>query len=219
LRRHLRQRRNNINGIVNNGVPIAKSLFELVVRRFTALEVANIKMKAFILLAIFIIFSGCSEQPVNTVSQAPVSRSAKEVKQGASGAVKMADTGVVEDGQTAYNYKPSGRRDPFRSLILGLKEKKVAGLTPLQLRSLGELKVIGIMWEGKSFVAMIETPDGKGYLVREGVLVGPEGGVVRKISAEAVTIEEIFTDFNGRKKAKMTVLGLRSKEEAVDEDN
>ena len=176
-------------------------------------------MKALILIAIVIIFSGCSEQPVNPVTQAPVSTPAKEVKQKTSEAALMTGAGVTEDGRSVYSYKPAGRRDPFRSLILGLKEKKVAGLTPLQLRSLGELKVIGIIWDGRSYVAMIETPDGKGYLVREGVLVGPEGGVVRKISAESVNIEEIFTDFNGRKKTKMTVLGLRSKEEAVDEDN
>ena len=157
---------------------------------------------------------------MNTVSQAPVSKPATEAKQKSSEAVLMAGAEVTDDGgKSDYNYKPAGRRDPFMSLILGLKEKKVAGLTPLQLRSLGELKVIGIVWEGRSYVAMIEAPDGKGYMVREGVLVGPEGGVVRKISAEAVNIEEVFTDFNGRKKTKMTVLGLRSKEEAVDEDN
>lgn len=176
-------------------------------------------MKAFILFAILIIFSGCSEQPVNTVTQAPVSKAATEVKQKSAESALIAGVDVTDDGQSDYNYKTAGRRDPFRSLILGLKEKKVAGLTPLQLRSLGELKVIGIIWEGKSYVAMIETPDGKGYLVREGVLVGPEGGVVRKISPESVNIEEVFIDFNGRKKAKMTVLGLRSKEEAVDEEN
>ena len=88
----------------------------------------------------------------------------------------------------------------------------------MQFRSLGKLKSIGIMWEGKSCFSMIETPDSKGYLVREGVLVGPDGGVVRKITAESVIIEEVFTDFHGRKKTKKTVLGLRPKEEAVDED-
>ena len=175
-------------------------------------------MKAFILLAILIMFSGCSEQPLNPVQQTPVSKASTEVKQESPESASVAGTGVAEDGHSGYNYIPAGRRDPFRSLILGLKEKKVAGLTPLQLRSLGELKVIGIMWEGKSYVAMIETPDSKGYLVREGVLIGPDGGVVRKITAESVMIEEVFTDFHGRKKTKKTVLGLRPKEEAVDED-
>lgn len=175
-------------------------------------------MKALILIAILIIFSGCSEQPLQPVQQAPASNENAEAIQKSSEPASVDGTGVTVDGRSGYNYIPAGRRDPFRSLILGLKEKKVAGLTPLQLRSLGELKVIGIMWEGKSYVAMIETPDSKGYLVREGVLVGPDGGVVRKITAESVIIDEVFTDFNGRKKIKKSVLGLRSKEEAVDED-
>ncbi len=176
-------------------------------------------MKVFILITILILFSGCSEQPANSVKQAPVATPARDVQQKTTETAAKTEMGVTEDGSSGYNYKPSGRRDPFLSLILGLKEKKVAGLTPLQLRSLGELKVIGIVWEGKTYVAMIETPDGKGYMVREGVLVGPEGGVVKKISVDSVSIEEVFTDFHGRKKTKMTVLGLRSKEEAVDEDN
>ena len=112
-------------------------------------------MKVLLLLAILIIFSGCSEQPVNTVTQAPVSNPAKEVNQKSSESAFMTGADVTDYGQSDYNYKPAGRRDPFRSLILGLKEKKVAGLTPLQLRSLGELKVIGIIWEGKTYVAMI----------------------------------------------------------------
>ncbi len=178
----------------------------------------NINVKAFILLAAFIIFSGCSETPLNPAQQTPVSKAATGIKQNQSDTAPMTETALTEDGLTGYDYRTAGRRDPFRSLILGLKEKRVAGLTPLQLRSIGELKVIGIMWEGKSYVAMIETPDGKGYLIREGVLVGPEGGVVRKISAESVVIEENFTDSYGRKKTKKSVLGLRPKEEAVDED-
>lgn len=182
----------------------------------------NISVKSIILIAILIIVAGCSEQPVTPVSQTPASKAAGEVTQNKQNkptdSASAVESGTAEDGRTEYTYRTAGRRDPFRSLILGLKEKKVAGLTPLQLRSLGELKVIGIMWAGKSYSAMIETPDGKGYLVQEGVFVGPEGGVVKNITADSVTIEEVFTDIYGKKKTKKTVLGLRPKEEAVDED-
>lgn len=173
----------------------------------------NINVNVLILSAILILFAGCSEKPVTPEIPKPVSGTVKEAKQPLSEPASIQATSVTEEAPSGYNYRPSGRRDPFRSLILGLKEKKMVGLTPLQQRSLGELKVIGIMWEGKSYVAMIETPDAKGYLIREGVLVGPEGGVVKKISEDSVIIEEIFTDFYGRKKSKKTVLGLRPKEE------
>ncbi len=174
----------------------------------------NINVNALILSAILILFAGCSEKPVTPAIPKPVSGTVKEaIQTSSSEPASIQATSVTEEAPSGYNYRPSGRRDPFRSLILGLKEKKIVGLTPLQQRSLGELKVIGIMWEGKSYVAMIETPDAKGYLIREGVLVGPEGGVVKKIAEDSVIIEEIFTDFYGRKKSKKTVLGLRPKEE------
>lgn len=173
----------------------------------------NINVKALILFAILIAFAGCSEKPVTPAIQTPVSGVAKDAQQPSSEPVSTEVMSVTDEAQSGYNYRPAGRRDPFRSLILGLKEKKMVGLTPLQQRSLGELKVIGIMWEGRSYVAMIETPDGKGYLIREGVPVGPEGGVVKNISGDSVIIEEIFTDFYGIKKSKKTVLGLRPKEE------
>ncbi|MCC7201125.1 MAG: pilus assembly protein PilP [Nitrospirae bacterium] len=175
-------------------------------------------MKTLIIVVILFVLSGCSEQPVNPVQQPPVSKASAGAGQDKDSAASTAGTEMTADARLEYTYMPAGRRDPFKSLILGLKEKKVAGLTPLQLRGLSELKVIGIMWDGKAYTAMIETPDGKGYLIKEGVLVGPEGGVVTRISADAVTIEEKFSDIYGRKQTKKTVLGLRPKEEAVDED-
>ena len=75
-------------------------------------------MKALIFIAIVIILSGCSEQPVNPLTQAPASTPAKEVKQKTSETALMAGAGMSEDGRSGYNYKPAGRRDPFRSLIL-----------------------------------------------------------------------------------------------------
>lgn len=120
----------------------------------------------------------------------------------------------MEKRDITYNYLTEGRRDPFKSLLLGIKEKKTAGLTPLQQRNLGELRVIGIIWGSQGYMAMIETPDGKGFLIKEGTLVGPEGGVVNKITEDSIIIEEIYTDYYGRKKPKKTVLRLHAKEES-----
>ena len=103
-------------------------------------------------------------------------RDGKRGKQPSSEPASIQATSVTEEAPSGYNYRPSGRRDPFRSLILGLKEKKNGGTYSSSAAKFRELKVIGIMWEGKSYVAMIETTDAKGYLIREGVLVGPEGG-------------------------------------------
>jgi len=60
---------------------------------------------------------------------------------------------------------------------------------------------------------MIETPDGKGYLVKEGALVGPDGGFIQKITENSILIEEGYTDYYGKKRSKKTVLRLHAKEE------
>ncbi len=116
--------------------------------------------------------------------------------------------------ETPYTYNPEGRRDPFRSPLLGLqaKKKKVTGLTPLQKRSLSELRVIGIIWSGHEYMAMIETPDGKGYVVKKGTLVGPDGGVVTKITKDAIIIEEKFVNLYGKQEIRKTELRLHPKE-------
>ena len=44
-------------------------------------------------------------------------------------------------------------------------------------------------------------------------------GVVKKISEDSVIIEEIFTDFYGRKKSKRLFWDSVPKRRAVDEDN
>ena len=53
----------------------------------------------------------------------------------------------AEQKETEYVYDPTGKRDPFRSAILGesLRGKEI--LPPLQRREISELKLIGIVWD------------------------------------------------------------------------
>lgn len=163
---------------------------------------------------ILLIISGCSEEttPPLTSLVKPKTDNANN-KQTTKDVSLMSEEGTSKMTETVYTYKAEGRRDPFKSLLLGLKEKKPSGLAPLQQRSLSELKVIGIMWENRKHTAMVETPDGKGYLVKEGALLGPDGGVIREITEDSIVIEEEYTDYYGKRKFKKTVLRLHAKEE------
>ncbi|MBI5755368.1 MAG: pilus assembly protein PilP [Nitrospirae bacterium] len=164
-------------------------------------------------MIILLTIVGCSEQTVQTPGLQPATQQDMKGKQPPQAVARTSVESAAGEAAAAYSYRTGGRRDPFRSLILGLREKKTVGLTPLQQRSLGELKVIGIIWGSGGYVAMIETPDGKGYLIKEGVLIGSEGGVIKKITEDSVIIEEVYTDYYGRKMSKKTVLGLHAKEE------
>jgi len=165
-------------------------------------------------LIILLTISGCGEQATQPLKSLVKPKTNKTInKQPTADVSSISIGGTSQETETAYTYRVEGRRDPFKSLLLGLKEKKSSGLTPLQQRSLSELKVIGIMWKDQGHTAMIETPDGKGYLVKEGALVGPDGGFIQEITEDSILIEEGYTDYYGKKRSKKTVLRLHAKEE------
>ncbi|MBI5182677.1 MAG: pilus assembly protein PilP [Nitrospirae bacterium] len=118
--------------------------------------------------------------------------------------------------ETEYFYDPTGKRDPFRSAILGETLRGKETLPPLQRREISELKLIGIVWDKSGYSAMLETPDGKGYTIKVGTLVGPKKGVVKKITKRTVVIEEKYMDIIGEMKTREIPMELPSKEEVLE---
>jgi type IV pilus assembly protein PilP len=115
-----------------------------------------------------------------------------------------------------YTYNPAGRRDPFRSLIVTGGKKNVEFLPPLQRREVSELKFVAVVWGSLGTYGMIEMPDGKGYAVRVGTRVGPNHGVVKRITAKDLTVLERYVDFFGETRTREIVLDLRTREEGLE---
>ncbi|MBI5043389.1 MAG: pilus assembly protein PilP [Nitrospirae bacterium] len=115
-----------------------------------------------------------------------------------------------------YVYDPTGKRDPFRSAILGESLRGKETLPPLQRREISELKLIGIAWDKYGYNAMLETPDSKGYTIKVGTIVGPKKGVVKKITKRTVVIEEKYMDIIGEMKTREIIMELPSKEEVLE---
>lgn len=114
-----------------------------------------------------------------------------------------------------YSYNPSGRRDPFAVVLKDAKMgEENQNLPPLQQLSLTELNLIGIVWGGFGYSAMMQAPDGKGYTVRQGTRVGPNGGAVSSITENALVVQERFTDVYGNKQVREYVKLLHAKEGA-----
>ncbi len=113
-----------------------------------------------------------------------------------------------------YSYNASGRREPFAAIV---KDGRLPGeenhnLPPLQQISLTELNLIGIIWGGFGYSAMVQAPDGKGYTVRQGTRIGPNNGTVSSITENAVIVHERFTDVYGNKQVREYVKLLHAKE-------
>jgi Tfp pilus assembly protein PilP len=106
-------------------------------------------------------------------------------------------------------------RDPFSSLVLKAKQeeaKRPKGMHPLESYSVDEFKLIAIVWNSAERYAMVTTPDGKSYTIKEGMTVGIHNGKVLKIEPKVVLIREFIKDYKGVVKPRDYTLKLREEE-------
>jgi Tfp pilus assembly protein PilP len=110
-----------------------------------------------------------------------------------------------------YSYEAKGRRDPFLPLIKPRVEtgrtRPKTGLAALDVK---ELKLAGIIWGGRGFFALVEAPNGAGYVVRPNDTVG-EDARVTKITADAVTFE-VRASPVAQSQARLVELRIRKEE-------
>lgn len=114
-----------------------------------------------------------------------------------------------------YSYDPHGRRDPFKSLIIAEKGKiRPDELPPLQRVDSADLRLTGIIWDKSGYyLAILETPDAKGFVVKEGTIVGLNKGVIKKITNRSLIIEEKIKTYLGELKIREVPLELHKREE------
>lgn len=143
----------------------------------------------------------------------PVSTGPKPVTQVAT---QVTATSPQEQTQPEYVYQSFGKRDPFSSIIA--KEGsgvKLSERPPLERYNLAEFKLAGVIWGGFGFNAMLEGPDGKGYFVHVGSIIGPNKGVVKKITQHSMIVEEKFKTVTGDMDRKEIVVELSKKQEGI----
>jgi Tfp pilus assembly protein PilP len=117
--------------------------------------------------------------------------------------------------EAQYRYDPVGKRDPFLSPLSRTLEEDLPeeAKTPLQRFDLGQLKLVGIIWEADEPKALIEDGGGLGYIVTRGTLIGSKGGVIRAIEPRRIVVEEYETDFSGKRRPQERELLLSIVEE------
>ena len=155
--------------------------------------------------------SGCSDKTKPAVTAPP------PVQQPKSAVTTTAvQANVEEKPVTIYVYSPAGRRDPFMPIIIKEEKKAQAGAkAPLERFPVSEFKLAGIVWGGLGYHAMLEGPDGKGYFIRVGTKIGPNQGVVKKITQTTMIIEEKYKDLTGETNRKEITIELRKKQEGT----
>jgi type IV pilus assembly protein PilP len=155
--------------------------------------------------------TGCSDKAK------PVAKATAPAQQPKSAVTATTVQAMAEEKPSViYAYSPAGRRDPFTPIIIKEEKKSLAGAkTPLERYPINEFKLVGVVWGGLGYHAMLEGPDGKGYFIRQGTKIGPNQGVVKKITQTTMVIEEKYKDPLGETNRKEIVIELRKKQEGT----
>lgn len=178
--------------------------------------------RSLLALSVAVALVSCAKkEPAAPAAQAPKAKpaSARAVKPTAAVPVS-AGPAQPQPQPATFVYDPAGLRDPFEPFIK-LPEKKAAPKafvprTPLQGYPAEQLKLAGVVWGGDGKAkALIEDPQGKGYAVGVGTLVGDRGGKVVRILPDRIVIEERFNDLFGEEKKNVANIMLHKSEGEV----
>jgi type IV pilus assembly protein PilP len=113
-----------------------------------------------------------------------------------------------------YSYNPEGRRDPFLSLLGagaergGPQAKRGDGVAAM---TVAEISVRGILQSRGMLIAMVQGPDNKTYMLRQGDRLAD--GAVQAVTAEGLVIMQEVNDPLSLVKQRVVRKPLRSLED------
>lgn len=165
----------------------------------------KILLRKNVIAALFLVvfLAACNDSPV-PVTPPP------STKKAAVSPVPVKDAIVDEDAAPDYVYNPTGTRDPFSNPLSALVDVGETGipLTPLQRFDLNQLRLIGVIIGKGEPRAMVIAPDEKSFILRKGVKVGKNNGVVVGISTDSVSVREDYIDYTGDKQTRIEEIRL-----------
>ena len=114
-----------------------------------------------------------------------------------------------------YVYSPVGKRDPFRSFykVEKIRPKGSGTITVLQQYEIQQMKLSAIISGISKPRAQVELPDGKGYTIKVGSVIGKNHGRVVRIRHDEVVVAEEYRDPAGRKVTNYLKMKIRKKAE------
>jgi Tfp pilus assembly protein PilP len=99
-----------------------------------------------------------------------------------------------QESPAGYSYNPEGRRDPFVSLVGRGNDPKQAGARTTGVPGLlvNEVTVKGVIRGRSGYLAMLQAPDNKTYIVRSGDRLFD--GTVKTITQDGVVFSQDVND-------------------------
>jgi type IV pilus assembly protein PilP len=160
---------------------------------------------------------GCEDAPSKPATPAPARPAAAKADEAAATA-PAADAPVY-----VYAYNPTGKRDPFRAPEPDARNPldlvNDACTEPLCQFDIGSLTLVAVVTGGPNPLAMVEDPEGRGFIVRRNSRIGRQGGKVSAIRRDEVTITEFWTGPDGKVVPNAVTMKLRADEERAKDLN
>jgi len=115
---------------------------------------------------------------------------------------------------SAYVYDPTGKKDPFKPYraprVRGSSAQAIP-IDPLLTLEVGQLEVMGIMWNTSQPRAVVQDSQQRTYTIFKNSRVGRNEGIVADIREGEVVIVEKFDDGLGNIIREARVLTMRVK--------
>lgn len=187
------------------------------------IKISTTENRAAMRYLLYIVFISCmvmvvvgctsdAQPPQNSVERRAARKKTMDKK---STVPEDAAVEQTQPDKDAYVYTSAGKPDPFVPLIADVLAKTNAApardqeyLTPLQKYELKDLKLVAVVVSDSEPTAMLEDPTGYGYFVRKGMLVGPNDGVVERVTPNGLIIKEKFYNSLGEVEPKISTLTI-----------
>jgi type IV pilus assembly protein PilP len=176
----------------------------------------NSGLLSALLLAALLVFTGCTKkEQAPPPSAPPAPKPAVKVQP----PVQTQSTSAQRAGEPRLDF--SKRKDPFKpyvpeGVMAAHKERpavaaRTGNLLPIQSFDVNKFTVSGIIVGLKDNTALVVDPTGRGYVIKEGMLIGNNDGRISRIRPSSVEVVEPFRDDKGHIRKRTVMLSLKKK--------
>lgn len=175
----------------------------------------NLVLAVVLLLALSL--PGCTKKEQQPPQQPPQPKPV--VKPSQSSAPVQQQPSSAKAGQAQFDF--STKKDPFKPYAIEVvqgkpvagpgRAEKVEEVLPIQSYDVTKFRVAGIIIGMKENSALIIDPKGKGYVVKQGMLIGNNYGRITRIAPTYLEVMEQYREENGHIRKKTTRLILPQK--------
>ena len=119
-------------------------------------------------------------------------------------AVQPLDFTAKKDPFKPFATEPAAQQAKAKPAAMASTED----LLPIQRYDVNKFRVSGIIAGLKENTALIIDPAGRGYVVREGMLIGNSDGRISRITSSSIEVVEHYRDDNGHNRKRTIMLTL-----------